>query len=284
MHHAAMSWRQVPSPNAFLRQTHGFFQREELRAGLVLSFASFAEREGEGSQGSLNLLEREGEVVGAAVRSSRGALALTDLSADDAGALVAFFANSSEPVVEVLGPRETVDRFAHAWSETRGASVTGGMAQRLLSLDVLKIPEGPGQMRNPMATERDELVEWAHGFHRDVGLTLYGSLESIVDRHMRDETLFVWDEDGAMTSMAVATARGIRGSRIGFVYTPESHRRAGRASRLVAHLARHLRDEQGRAFVTLLTQSENPTSNHVYENVGFRFVADFSQVRFSYDD
>ncbi len=75
-----MSWRQVPSPNAFLRQTHTFFQREELRAGLVLSFASFAEREGEGAQGSLNLLERDGEVVGAAVRSSRGALALTDLT------------------------------------------------------------------------------------------------------------------------------------------------------------------------------------------------------------
>ncbi|HJL32640.1 MAG TPA: GNAT family N-acetyltransferase, partial [Polyangiaceae bacterium LLY-WYZ-15_(1-7)] len=89
------------------------------------------------------------------------------------------------------------------------------------------------------------------------------------------------DESGAPVSMAVGAQRGPTSARIAFVYTPPEQRRRGYAGALVAAIA----EEQlakGRSFVTLFTERENPTSNHIYQQVGFRFVEDFEEARFSY--
>ena len=62
--------------------------------------------------------------------------------------------------------------------------------------------------------------------------------------------------------------------RINRVYTPPEFRGRGYASNLVASLSRHLLDS-GRKFCFLFTELANPTSNKIYQQIGYHPVSDF---------
>ncbi len=57
-------------------------------------------------------------------------------------------------------------------------------------------------------------------------------------------------------------------ARVGPVYTPKSHRGRGYASAAVAEVSQRILDEGGRAC--LFTDQANPTSNKIYEALGYR--------------
>jgi predicted GNAT family acetyltransferase len=69
------------------------------------------------------------------------------------------------------------------------------------------------------------------------------------------------------------------GIRIGPVYTPPAERRRGYASACVAALSQQLLD-RGRRFCFLFTDLANPTSNHIYQQIGYRPVSDVDEYRF----
>ena len=58
---------------------------------------------------------------------------------------------------------------------------------------------------------------------------------------------------------------------IGFVFTPRELRGRGYASRLVAELSQAQLDA-GRGFCVLYTDLGNPTSNAIYQRVGYELV------------
>ena len=72
-------------------------------------------------------------------------------------------------------------------------------------------------------------------------------------------------------------------SAIGGVYTPPDCRNRGYASACVAELSRRLLDE-GRAFCCLYTDASNPTSNSIYQKIGYKLVADSSHYAFEEGD
>ena len=67
---------------------------------------------------------------------------------------------------------------------------------------------------------------------------------------------------------------------IGPVYTPPDRRGRGYASALVGGVTRDLL-AAGRRFCFLYTDLANPTSNSIYQRVGYRPVADVDQWAFS---
>jgi predicted GNAT family acetyltransferase len=70
------------------------------------------------------------------------------------------------------------------------------------------------------------------------------------------------------------------GIRVGPVYTPPGLRRRGYASALVAELTKRLL-EGGRKFCFLFTDLANPTSNSIYQRVGYEPVSDADQWVFA---
>jgi predicted GNAT family acetyltransferase len=90
--------------------------------------------------------------------------------------------------------------------------------------------------------------------------------------------VFLWDDGGAVAQTVVVGATP-NGARIGGVYTPETNRRRGYATALVAEVSRAQLAE-GRKFCFLFTDLANPTSNSIYPKVGYRAVADFREYDF----
>jgi predicted GNAT family acetyltransferase len=79
--------------------------------------------------------------------------------------------------------------------------------------------------------------------------------------------------------MAGVGGRTPTGVRIGPVYTPPERRGVGYTSNLVAAASQEQLDA-GRSFVFLFTDLANPTSNHIYEAIGFEPVSDIDRYVF----
>jgi len=90
--------------------------------------------------------------------------------------------------------------------------------------------------------------------------------------------MYLWEHSEAVSACGVSgeTPHGIR---IGPVYTPAAFRARGYASSCVAAASR-LQLEAGRQFCCLFTDLANPTSNHIYQDLGYESVRDVDQYRF----
>jgi len=90
--------------------------------------------------------------------------------------------------------------------------------------------------------------------------------------------MFTWVVNDRLVSMAVKNRPIAHSITIGGVYTPPEHRRQGYAGALVANLSQYLLNE-GYQFVNLFTDLNNPTSNKIYQAVGYHPICDFLTYR-----
>src|SRR6185369_491689 len=95
----------------------------------------------------------------------------------------------------------------------------------------------------------------------------------------RDAGVALWEDDGRPVSLSGWGGPTPNGIRIGPVYTPPEHRGRGYATALVAGLSQALLD-RGRRFCFLYTDLANPTSNAIYERIGYVKVAESAMVAF----
>jgi predicted GNAT family acetyltransferase len=79
--------------------------------------------------------------------------------------------------------------------------------------------------------------------------------------------------------MAGASGPTRHGIRVGAVYTPPAMRRRGYASALVAALSQEQLDA-GKKFCFLYTDLANPTSNKIYQDIGYEPVCDVDEYNF----
>ena len=78
--------------------------------------------------------------------------------------------------------------------------------------------------------------------------------------------------------MALQTRPTQHGIGVGGVYTPPELRRRGYASSCVAALSQRLLDA-GFEYCTLYTDLSNPTSNDIYQQIGYRPVGDVQEIK-----
>ena len=186
----------------------------------------------------------------------------------------------------VNGESSDSQAFADIWQKITGQPATLEMGQRIYKLEtVIPVADVPGAMRRATQDDFDLLRRWIAEFQVEaVGVKPdnvdYERIERTLTEALKFETLgrFLWEHDGPV-SLAGFSGPTPNGIRIGPVYTPPEHRRRGYASALVAALSQQLLDE-GRKFCFLYTDLANPTSNHVYMNIGYEPVCDVNLYRF----
>jgi predicted GNAT family acetyltransferase len=125
----------------------------------------------------------------------------------------------------------------------------------------------------------DLVIEMIESFRTEIGETHPESTRQVASERIADNALVFWETDGQPVSMAGFKGRTPNGIRIVLVYTPPALRGRGYASSLVAVLSQHLLDT-GRKFCFLYTDLANPTSNKIYRDVGYEYVADSIRIHF----
>ena len=183
--------------------------------------------------------------------------------------------------VNGLTPLSTV--FAQSWSQVQGVSYQIKWRERAFVLQkVAPLAYSAGALRAATGADLDLVTQWIVAFNQEA---LGEPALDVADTRQRvrvrigDQGFYLW-EDGEPVALAGTTRPTPRGIAIGPVYTPPAKRGRGYATALVAQLSQRLLDN-GRQFCTLFTDLANPTSNRIYQKIGYRPVGDYTAYRFS---
>lgn len=224
-----------------------------------------------------------GLCVGAALRTPPHNLVLSQL--DEVRWQTALI----EAVLDVelpgaLGPTAVVRKLADAWSVRAGKIAARVMQERIFRLERVIAPRpSAGTMREGDARDRALLVDWIAAFAAEAltstQIDAVAMTEQMIQRAGR--VPYIWEVDGQPVSFAAVTGPTPRGIRVGPVYTPPALRGHGYASNLVAAVSQRQLDT-GRSFCFLFTDLANPTSNRIYQAIGYVPVVDVEQYHFAY--
>jgi predicted GNAT family acetyltransferase len=182
----------------------------------------------------------------------------------------------------IVGPKDLAHRAVDLWTARTGQQAHVQMAERIYALARVIAPRAvSGRMRAAGSSDLDLVARWFHAFVMEAQPHLAGTVEETrasAERWIAGGGLRVW-EDGGVVSMAGASGPTPNGIRVGAVYTPPDKRRRGYASALVAALSQEQLDS-GKKFCFLYTDLANPTSNKIYQDIGYEPVSDVDEYVF----
>lgn len=181
----------------------------------------------------------------------------------------------------INGPALQSEAFAKLWSEATDKQYNKGIHCLLYVLETVIHPEDlNGVMRLPANKDFDIVLKWMKAFHTEA--TPHDPVSNLEERILQNfnaGNYFLWESEGEVVSVA-AKARPLRsGITINSVYTPPEFRKKGYATQLVAKLSQQLLDE-GKSFITLYTDLSNPTSNSIYQKIGYKQIGEFANYKF----
>ncbi|MFJ9174052.1 GNAT family N-acetyltransferase [Streptomyces sp. NPDC102360] len=234
----------------------------------------------------LGRLESGGEVRAIFYLTPRGRLVLTPLSVEQTGALARHLAGLGHSPSNVIADHDTASAFATSWQRHTSAAPELFWRTHLYRLGKLTPPQPrpDGRGRITDRQDRAHIVRWCREFCVDVGeqrsidLIDAGSWDNsrFSDRHFT-----FWEApEGTPVSMAAATSMVGGMVRVDPVYTPAHLRGRGYAGAVTVAASRAALTA-GATDVVLFTDPGNPTSNALYQRMGYVHVADFAGYRFS---
>ncbi|MBA2947131.1 GNAT family N-acetyltransferase [Streptomyces himalayensis] len=221
-------------------------------------------------------LSVRGEVVGAFLWTPPFPVQLTSVPAEAAAALAERLADRTADVPGVAAEQATADAFGVAWQKRTGAVPRVGLRQRLYRLEKLTPPEPvpPGRARVAGEGDRELLKRWHTEFSEAVGDGPGMDPGEWADSRLAYGGVTLWETpDGTPVSMAGATRRIAGMVRVAPVYTPRALRGRGYAGAATAEVSRAAL-AAGADEVLLFTDLANPTSNGLYQRIGYRPVQD----------
>ena len=271
---------QVQSTNdaaAYLKRAGDFLCTHAVEHSVLLTSAHLSIAEPSGKALWL-WAERDGRVV-AAAQHQPPRQAYVSLVPDDVMLSLAHAMYDQRPDVPgVGGMRRDAEAFGREWRAVAGTRITATMAQGIYVADLVRPPPGvPGQLRVAGPADRDLVQAWSDDFRDEIESEHVPRVD--VRPRIDQGLVFVWDDSGAPVSLtAVSPAYG-GVVRVSLVYTPPALRGRGYAAACVAAVtARSLARGHG---CMLYTDLANPTSNGVYQRVGYHRVGEAVELRFS---
>ncbi|MCL2006829.1 MAG: GNAT family N-acetyltransferase [Treponema sp.] len=187
-----------------------------------------------------------------------------------------------EKLPGINGELGIAKRIAEQWVNHTGCKHEIKMNLRVYKLiNVLEYKKPSGSYRFAVQEDFDTIKNFGMEFSAEINEPF--SNERNIEwaaSGINNKEFLVWDDKG-IVSMAKRSRPSQNGMAIAAVYTPPGHRKKGYASAVVAELCRDTL-ESGKTFCTLFTDLSNPTSNSIYQKIGFSPVCDHISYSFEY--
>ena len=221
----------------------------------------------------------DGEVVAAFMHTPPHPLHIAVATVEGARALAALLAAEGDLLPGVGGLRGPAEAFADEWVSRTGATARVAMEVGRFDLPVRpRVPyRVPGEFRTATAADTAVVAEWHQQFYEAIEGP--GARATSLGRHLAAGLVGLWAHDSRPVSMAYASPASGGVTRISGVWTPPELRGRGYATAVVAALST-ARQDAGDACM-LFTDLANPTSNAIYQAIGYRRVGDNVNIAFS---
>jgi predicted GNAT family acetyltransferase len=186
-----------------------------------------------------------------------------------------------EPNLSTVMAKPQISRkFADLFSKISGKKLRIQFEHRAFELkDVIHPPISEGHSKQATLDDLELVTQWNYSFLKEA---LYEDdlprARESAKRKIKAKEIYLWvvDKPVSVAASARPTKHVIA---VNTVYTPPENRGNGYASACVARLSQRLLDSGYKSCV-LFTDLANPTSNKIYQNIGYKPVADFTAYEF----
>lgn len=276
-----MQLRRFATVKEFWHHTHDYLLQYQAEHNLLLGIShtllNFPERYPDSPY--LASVEVKDNILAVAVCTSPYKLILSKAQNLEALTLIAQDLEQ-QPLPGVGGLTVEVEAFLQAWQTLTGQSYRRVMEMRIHQLtQVEPVATANGYLRSATEADRPLLLEWFAAFSAEIGELVSQDTEQMVNSGLKRQSIYLW-EDGVPVSLACGSQSLPNAARIGPVYTPPQYRRKGYATASVAALSQKFLD-QGCYSCFLFTDLANPTSNHVYQMIGYCPICDWHDYSFT---
>ncbi len=282
-----MAWRTTRSLDDFLRTAGEYLRSDPVGNTVPLTVLEALRQSGPDRYGDLPPVfgwhePETGGIDAAFLQTPPFPVLLTSLPGGSAGSFVGLLTGGTvlPTGANVAGSDEAA--IVSAWVAATGGSTSVHMRSRLFRLAGLEPPDPlpPGAARVAGQDDTDLLVDWSTAFVAETGSGGGGDQRKGVADRLSYRGFMLWETDGVPVAMAGLT-RNVGGVvRVGAVYTPPGHRRRGYGGAVTTAVSQAALDG-GAAEVVLFTDLANPTSNALYQRLGYRPVGDRVQLDLS---
>ncbi len=259
---------------SFDKATHDRLAADPVRNTVALTSLDRVRRLPADHQPTLITFHDNGEVIGSLIRTPPWPFQAADLP-PAAAPLAVEVANKIDPDAPgVTGPRDRSKAFATA----TGKPFTESLATRLYRLGTLTPPSLEGSGRMAREDDIELLAAWRQAFTGEaVPEAPDESPAEIVRSSLRlGNGHALWEVNGTPVAWAAASAPHTGMTRIGPVYTPPEHRRHGYGAAVSAMISQWALN-QGATEIVLFADLTNPTSNSIYQRIGYEPLDDWAE-------
>ena len=260
-------------PEEFLAVTHDYRAVDPVHTNVIGSVAASVTRGVEYDGYFWWVVRDNGHVVGCAVRTVPWRLVVPDLNHAAAYALGRVVADADPLVPGVSGPRSAVEALYAGLGSPAGFDLD--RSSNLMVLDrYRRVLDVPGVADQADENDLDLVLDWFTRFEIDADAVSPDEPDLLRRRvavKVEERAVWLWQVGGRPVAMAghaplVESPAGMV-ARIGPVYTPRDLRGRGYGSAVTAAVVEALLPRTG--LIMLYADANNPTSNGIYERLGF---------------
>lgn len=214
----------------------------------------------------------DGRIVGLAMHIPPHPVFLSRMP-DGAGALLArAIGQTGRRLPGVNGALGPTAAFAGAWQAGTGQASKVVTAMRMYRLGELVRPLGVPGGPSPATAPGDValVAAWLGSFHDEVHPDApVEDWRVMAERRIATGQVHLWRAGGVPVALAAVSAPAAGVARVWHVYTAVGARRRGYGSAITAHVTAAAL-AGGAKHVVLYTDLANPTSNRIYQAIGYR--------------
>lgn len=224
-----------------------------------------------------------GEIVGFASQTRGYALYLSSMSEKALECVFDWLRDAGRELPSAFGPSKMVESFVQRWTKFRSLGSRLEMHQGVYhSFGTGEKLNAPGAFRWARADDLELLSAWRRAFIVECSVHTETEDESRIRVNgllVEGNRIGVWEDGGRAVSTATVGAKTPNGARIGVVYTPAEFRGRGYAGACMWELTSRL-FALGHKACYLYTDLLNPTSNGIYQRVGYEKHSESKVVEF----
>jgi predicted GNAT family acetyltransferase len=271
---------EYPSASKFLDTARSMLEENEAANAIILSYSH---NQTQGVESAMTttfycIVEEDKPVL--AAMFTRGIWPLLSEGLDDAARLLARYLFPKFPTLKgVHGTKDTALAFVEEWESITKCNLEIQMNSRIYEcIAVTPMKRAEGTLKQATMEDIEIVKEWRESFRIEAEVAVPGNVDEII-KQLENGSVYLW-----ITDRPVSTALSGRGTEntgtVGAVYTPPEHRNNGYATALTAAVTQKIIDS-GNKHAVLYTDLDNPTSNSIYQQIGYKPVSDSTVWLFS---
>lgn len=219
----------------------------------------------------------ENKIIGCALRTNIDKpLSITKLSRKAIEKIIEHLFNKNVTLSAVVGEVESATYFKDIWILKTNKNFRLNIHLGLYENYNLIMPNTSGTMILGTEKEKAIIKNFIKGFTEDCfPNTPYDDerIEKMCNQHIKNKSLYLLkDQSDEIVAMAANTRSSLNGGTISLVYTPPQFRAKGYGSLITALVTRKILEEK--KFASLFTDLTNPTSNSIYQKIGFQKIGE----------